>query len=104
MIDAHDAFDDAALPIAGLYLNKDKFKELFTLADASDRLQFQIVAGTGSNVVGELSLPGTEGPRARSPRPVCDCSPALRPVVVPSTTSRQSRPGRTQAHPSRWRI
>ena len=62
MIDAHDAFDDAALPIAGLYLSKDKFKELFTLADASDRLQFQIVAGTGSNVVGELSLPGTEGP------------------------------------------
>ena len=60
MIDAHDAFDDAALPIAGLYLSKDKFKELFTLADQNDRLQFQIF-GTGSNVVGELKTEGLEG-------------------------------------------
>ena len=62
MIDAHDAFDDAALPIAGLYLSKDRFKDLFTLADQNDRLQFQIVAGTGSNVVGELTVAGAEGP------------------------------------------
>lgn len=59
MIDAHDAFDDAALPIDGLWLSKDKFKELVTLSDTTERLQFQ-VSGTGSNVLGDLRVPGLE--------------------------------------------
>lgn len=59
MIDAHDAFEDAALPIDGLYLSKDKFKELATLEDTTGRLQFQVF-GQGANAVGNLSIAGLE--------------------------------------------
>lgn len=59
MIDAHDAYEDAALPIDGLFLSKDKFKELATLEDGNGRLQFQVF-GQGSNAVGNLSVAGLE--------------------------------------------
>lgn len=54
LIDAADAYEDAALPIDGLWLSKDKFKELVTLTDNNGRLQFD-VTGTGSNAVGTLA-------------------------------------------------
>lgn len=59
MIDAHDAYEDAALPIDGLFLSKDRFKALATLADANDRLQFQVF-GTGANSVGNLQVQGLQ--------------------------------------------
>ncbi len=59
LIDAHDAYDDAALPIDGLYLSKDQFKALATLTDDVDRLQFQVY-GQGANAVGNLSVAGLE--------------------------------------------
>lgn len=59
MIDAHDAYEDAALPIDGLYLSKDKFIELATLADTNKRLQFQVF-GQGANAVGNLSVQGLQ--------------------------------------------
>ncbi len=54
VIDAADAFEDAALPIDGLWLSKDQFKALATLADTTGRLQFDVI-GNGSNSVGRLS-------------------------------------------------
>lgn len=59
MIDAHDAYEDAALPIDGLFLSKDRFKALATLADANERLQFQVF-GTGANAVGNLQVQGLQ--------------------------------------------
>lgn len=59
IVDAADAFEDAALPIDGLWLSKDKFKQLVTLADTTDRLIFD-VNGSGSNTAGELRVPGLE--------------------------------------------
>jgi len=59
LVDAHDAYDDAALPIDGLFLSKDKFKELVTLSDTAGRLQFQVF-GAGANSVGNLKIAGLE--------------------------------------------
>ncbi len=59
LVDAADAFEDAALPIDGLWLSKDKFKQLVMLSDTTDRLIFD-VTGTGSNSVGSLRVPGME--------------------------------------------
>ncbi len=59
LVDAADAFEDAALPIDGLWLSKDKFKELVTLSDTTDRLIFD-VNGSGSNAVGDLRITGLE--------------------------------------------
>lgn len=59
MIDAFDAFEDAALPVDGLYLSKDKFKQFATLADSTGRLQFEVF-GTGMNTIGKLSIAGRE--------------------------------------------
>lgn len=59
IVDAADMFEDAALPIDGLWLSKDKFKQLVTLADTTNRLIFD-VNGSGSNTVGDLRVPGLE--------------------------------------------
>lgn len=64
LIDASDAFQDAALPIDGLWLSKDVFKALATLEDSTGRLVFEVF-GSGTNAVGKLDAPQADGLEAQ---------------------------------------
>lgn len=59
IVDAVQMYDSLGLPLNGMFLTADKFKELVTLADDNKRLQFT-VSGTGSNSVGTLNTPELE--------------------------------------------
>lgn len=60
IVDGAELFEDRGFVIDGAYASKATFKTLYRLADASNRMVFN-VWGTGENVVGELSLKGLSG-------------------------------------------
>jgi uncharacterized protein len=60
IVDAADLFEQRGFNIDGAYASKATFKTLYRLADASNRMVFNVY-GTGSNQVGELSLKGLNG-------------------------------------------
>ncbi|MFV0315490.1 MAG: HK97 family phage prohead protease [Microthrixaceae bacterium] len=74
-IDAFDAFEDAALPVDGLYLSKDKFKALATLEDTTGRLQFEVF-GSGMNSIGRLKIADREAETAVTARILPGATPA----------------------------